>query len=75
MHPFGVVPRTRKLDCSGDLFQHDNTRLQTARVSQDCLRNATILPWRIRSSDLSPIERIWDHLGMRVEHPTSLNEL
>ncbi|GFT47011.1 uncharacterized protein TNCV_3746901 [Trichonephila clavipes] len=28
-----------------------------------------------RSLDLSPIEHIWDHLGWRVEHPTSLNEL
>ncbi|GFU72710.1 transposable element Tcb2 transposase [Trichonephila clavipes] len=28
-----------------------------------------------QSPDLSPIEHIWDHLGRRVEHPTSLNEL
>ncbi|GFU66152.1 uncharacterized protein TNCV_2858251 [Trichonephila clavipes] len=25
--------------------------------------------------DLSPIEHIWNHLGRRVGHPTSLNEL
>ncbi|GFW21583.1 uncharacterized protein TNCV_4280981 [Trichonephila clavipes] len=25
--------------------------------------------------DLSPIEHIWDNLGQRVGHPTSLNEL
>ncbi|GFW30705.1 transposable element Tcb2 transposase [Trichonephila clavipes] len=28
-----------------------------------------------RSPDLSEIEHIWDHLGRRVRHPTSLNEL
>ncbi|GFX06562.1 hypothetical protein TNCV_3017961 [Trichonephila clavipes] len=28
-----------------------------------------------RSIDLTPIEHIWDHLGRRVRHPTSLNEL
>ncbi|GFV54588.1 transposable element Tcb2 transposase [Trichonephila clavipes] len=33
------------------------------------------LPWPARSPDLSPIEHIWDYLGQRVGHPTSLNEL
>ncbi|GFU18071.1 transposable element Tcb1 transposase [Trichonephila clavipes] len=28
-----------------------------------------------RSPDLSPIEYIWDPLGRRVGHPTTLNEL
>ncbi|GFX43469.1 transposable element Tcb2 transposase [Trichonephila clavipes] len=28
-----------------------------------------------RSTDVSPIEHIWDHLGRLVGHPTSLNEL
>ncbi|GFX02869.1 transposable element Tcb1 transposase [Trichonephila clavipes] len=59
----------------GAIFQQDNTRLHTARVSQDCLRTVTTLPWTARSPDLSPIEHIWDHLGWRVEHPPSLNEL
>ncbi|GFU52485.1 uncharacterized protein TNCV_2983651 [Trichonephila clavipes] len=29
----------------------------------------------VRSPDLSPIKHIWDHLGWRVVHPRSLNEL
>ncbi|GFW84105.1 transposable element Tcb1 transposase [Trichonephila clavipes] len=58
----------------GTLFQQDNARAHTARVSQDYLRTVTTLPWPARSSDLSPIEHTWDHLGRRVG-PTSLNAL
>ncbi|GFX21842.1 transposable element Tcb1 transposase [Trichonephila clavipes] len=50
-------------------------RPHTARVSQDNLRTVTTLPWPTRFPDSSPIEHIWDHLGRRVGHPTSLNEL
>ncbi|GFV13144.1 transposable element Tcb2 transposase [Trichonephila clavipes] len=57
------------------IFQQDKARPHTARLSQDCLRNVTTLPWPARSPDLSPIEHIGDHLGQRVGHPTSLNEL
>ncbi|GFV99983.1 transposable element Tcb2 transposase [Trichonephila clavipes] len=42
---------------------------------QICIRTVTTLPWPTRSPDLSPTEHIWDNLGRRVEHPTSLNEL
>ncbi|GFX15013.1 transposable element Tcb2 transposase [Trichonephila clavipes] len=59
----------------GAMFQQENARPHTARVSQDCLRTVTTLPWPARSPDLSPIERIWDHLGRRVWHPTSLYKL
>ncbi|GFV72164.1 transposable element Tcb1 transposase [Trichonephila clavipes] len=60
---------------SSHIFQQDNARPQTARVPQDCLRTVTTLPWPVLSPDLSPIEPMWDHLGRRVGHPTSLNEL
>ncbi|KFM76628.1 Transposable element Tcb2 transposase, partial [Stegodyphus mimosarum] len=59
----------------GAIFQQDNARPHTARVSQDCLRTVTTLPWPARSPDLSPVEHIRDHFGRRVGHPTSLNEL
>ncbi|GFS85045.1 hypothetical protein TNCV_1306441 [Trichonephila clavipes] len=39
------------------------------------LRTVTTHSWPARSPDLSPIQHIWDHLGQRVGHPTSLNEL
>ncbi|GFV49654.1 transposable element Tcb2 transposase [Trichonephila clavipes] len=59
----------------GAIFQQDNARPHTARVSKDYLRIVTTLPWPARSLNLSPIGHIWDHLGRRVGHPTSLNEL
>ncbi|GFU14711.1 transposable element Tcb1 transposase [Trichonephila clavipes] len=59
----------------GAIFQQDNVRPQTARVSQGYLNTATTLPSPARSRDLSPIEHIWHRLGRRVGHPTSLNEL
>ncbi|GFY24322.1 transposable element Tcb1 transposase [Trichonephila clavipes] len=45
------------------------------RVSQDCLSTVITLLWPARFPDLSPVEHIWDHLGWRVGHSTSLNEL
>ncbi|GFX91215.1 transposable element Tcb1 transposase [Trichonephila clavipes] len=59
----------------GAIFQHDNARPHTTRVSQDCLCTVTTLPWLALSLDLSPIKHIWDHLERRVGHPTSLSEL
>ncbi|GFV09794.1 transposable element Tcb1 transposase [Trichonephila clavipes] len=68
-----VLPLMQRLP--GAIFQPDNARPHTARVSQDCLLTVTILPWPARFPDLSPIYHIWDHLGWRGGHPTSLNEL
>ncbi|GFX71233.1 transposable element Tcb1 transposase [Trichonephila clavipes] len=68
-----VSPLMQRLP--GTIFQQDNAWPYTTRVSQNCLRTVTTLPWPSRSPDLSPIEHIWEHLGWRVEHPMSLNEL
>ncbi|GFU08991.1 transposable element Tcb2 transposase [Trichonephila clavipes] len=51
-----VLPLMQRLP--GDIFQQDNARPHTARVSQDCLRAVTTLPWPVLSSNLSPIEHI-----------------
>ncbi|PRD25954.1 UNVERIFIED_CONTAM: Transposable element Tcb2 transposase [Trichonephila clavipes] len=40
----------------GAIFQQDNARSHTARVSQDCLRPVTTLPWHVRFPDLSPMD-------------------
>ncbi|GFY22069.1 transposable element Tcb1 transposase [Trichonephila clavipes] len=59
----------------GPIFKQDNVRPHTARVSQDCLRSFTTLPWPTRFTDLSPMEHVWGPLGRRAVHPMSLNEL
>ncbi|GFU99165.1 transposable element Tcb1 transposase [Trichonephila clavipes] len=58
----------------GAIFQQDNARPQKARVSQDCFRIVTIIPCPAQSQILSPIEHIWDNLGRRIGHSTSLNK-
>ncbi|GFV06213.1 transposable element Tcb1 transposase, partial [Trichonephila clavipes] len=68
-----VLPLMQRLP--GATFQQDNARPHTAKLSQDCLRTVSTLPWPARSPDLSSIEHIWDHLGRQVGHPMSLNEL
>lgn len=60
-----VLPLVRRYNM---IFQQDNARPHTARVSRDFLNNHNIrnLPWPARSPDLSPIEHVWDLLGRNV---------
>lgn len=50
------------------LFQQDNARPHSARLTQTLLQqnNVDILRWPARSPDLSPIEHLWDELGRRI---------
>ncbi|GFT04705.1 transposable element Tcb2 transposase [Trichonephila clavipes] len=57
------------------IFEQDNARHNTTRVSKDCFHTFTTFHRPAQSPDLSPIENICDHLGWRVGHHTSLNEL
>ncbi|GFY32169.1 transposable element Tcb2 transposase [Trichonephila clavipes] len=68
-----VLPLMQRLP--GAIFQQDNARPHMARLSQDYHRTVTTVLWPARSTDLSPIEHIWDYLGRQVGNPTSLNEL
>ncbi|GFX44691.1 transposable element Tcb1 transposase [Trichonephila clavipes] len=68
-----VLPLMQRLPEA--IFQQDNAQPQTARVSQECLRTVSTLPWLARSPDLSPIEHTWDHFGCGVGYYTSLIDL
>ncbi|UYV61333.1 hypothetical protein LAZ67_1004446 [Cordylochernes scorpioides] len=60
------------------LYQQDNARLHTARISQQALQDVQMLPWPPYSPDLSPIEHVWDIIGRRLHalpQPRSEDEL
>ncbi|UYV78221.1 hypothetical protein LAZ67_16000539 [Cordylochernes scorpioides] len=60
------------------LYQQDNARPHTARISQQALQDVQMLPWPPYSPDLSPIEHVWDIIGRRLHalpQPCSEDEL
>ncbi|GFX68757.1 transposable element Tc1 transposase [Trichonephila clavipes] len=60
---------------SGAIFQQDNARPHTARVAQDFQRHFQTLPWPARSSDLSPVEHVWDQLKRQMSSCHSEHDL
>ncbi|GFV72667.1 DDE_3 domain-containing protein [Trichonephila clavipes] len=59
----------------GAIFQQDNARPLIARFAQDFLRHFQTLPWPARSSDLSPVEHVWDQLKRQVLSCHSVHDL
>ncbi|GFS88854.1 transposable element Tcb2 transposase [Trichonephila clavipes] len=65
-HPDGLT---------GTIFQLDNARPHIARVAQDFLRHFQTLPWPARSTDLSPVEHVWDQLKRQMPSCHSVHDL
>ncbi|UYV83854.1 hypothetical protein LAZ67_X000432 [Cordylochernes scorpioides] len=60
------------------LYQQDNARPHTVRISQQALQDVHMLSWPPYSLDLSPIEHVWDIIGRRLNalpQPRSEDEL
>ncbi|GFX49572.1 DDE_3 domain-containing protein [Trichonephila clavipes] len=62
-------------DLPGAIFQQDNARPHTARVSQCNLRHFQTLPWPTRSSDLFSVEHVWDQLKRHMPSCHSVHDL
>ncbi|GBM55119.1 hypothetical protein AVEN_208631-1 [Araneus ventricosus] len=64
-----------------EIFMDDNARPHRARLVRSYLESETSLQmaWPARSSDLNPIENVWDMLGRRIAGrsvpPDTLHEL
>ena len=52
------------------IFQQDNTRPHTARVSMNFLQaqNVNCMHWPSLSPDMAPTKHVWDALGRRVDN-------
>ena len=49
-------------------FMHDNSRPHSAAITSQFLatNNANVLDWPANSTDLNPIEQVWDKLACHV---------
>ncbi|GFV02904.1 DDE_3 domain-containing protein [Trichonephila clavipes] len=74
IHRHHVVPFLNGLPVA--VFQQDNARPHTARVSQDFLRYFQTLPWHAGPpSNFSPVERVWDQVKRQMSSCHSVHDL
>ncbi|GFU63367.1 DDE_3 domain-containing protein [Trichonephila clavipes] len=62
-------------DLPGAIFQQDNARPHTARVTQDFQRHFQTLPGPARSPDFSPVVHAWDQLKWQMPSCHSVHDL
>ncbi|GFS49502.1 DDE_3 domain-containing protein [Trichonephila clavipes] len=56
------------------IFQQDNARPHTARVTQEFLRHFQTLLWPTFSPDLFPVEHVWDQLKRQMPSCPSVHD-
>ncbi|GFS50309.1 transposable element Tcb1 transposase [Trichonephila clavipes] len=59
----------------GLIFEQDNAKPHTTRVSMNYLTAYQTLPWPAISPDPSPIEHVWDMMGRRLYLPGNVDDL
>ncbi|GFV74248.1 uncharacterized protein TNCV_2312461 [Trichonephila clavipes] len=68
-----------RIACRGNLISFSleyKTSNQSLFECSESFTKALLLPFfGLPDPQMCPIEHIWDHLGRRVGHPTSLNDL
>ncbi|GFU85591.1 transposable element Tc1 transposase [Trichonephila clavipes] len=63
------------LQYAGLIFQHDNVKPHATRVAINFPTAYQTLPWPARSPDPTPIEHVWDMMGMRLYLPGNVVDL
>ncbi|GFU92038.1 transposable element Tcb2 transposase [Trichonephila clavipes] len=72
---FNADCATHAIKSPGAIYQQDNARPHTARLSQQCLQGSDVLPWPARSPDLLPIKHVWTLLGRQLQPSRDTGEL
>ena len=59
------------------ILMHDNARSHVARICRPFLNrnNVNVLPWPAVSTDMNPIEHIWNYLGRKVRARGNVHNL
>ena len=59
------------------ILMHDNARPHVARICRQFLKrnNINVLPWPAVSTDMNPIEHVWDYLGRNVQARGNVHNL
>ena len=70
-----ILPYATKSMVEGWIFQQDNDPKHTSKLIQSWFskKKVTVLEWPSQSSDLNPIEHLWEELERRIRIRTYRN--